>query len=273
MRTGALDYGFGTVSIGPAPGAELPPRELWHPRAEPACERFGTTLEQYSEEIRWWLKAAQESFQRGNFNPTAHAVALTGGYLREVYRVWPGVAAGELVWGLHFDAHGAFLPLLCSRDEDALADFWPVEPDRQGPPVTFAKIEARTDETQEPAAPDEEAKPGRVTEAQTLVKLANNARLFHTPDGETTFATHTFPIDSLLHTCNNPPMLPQPQRLAQRLKRQRLKRGLSQSELARRADVAHSTVWRLEEARHVATLAVLERLAKALRCRVGDLLG
>jgi hypothetical protein len=37
--------------------------------------------------------------------------------------------------------------------------------------------------------------------------------------------------------------------------------------------VAHSTVWRLEEARHVATLAVLERLAKALRCRVADLLG
>ncbi len=68
-------------------------------------------------------------------------------------------------------------------------------------------------------------------------------------------------------------MLPQPERLAQRLKRQRLKRGLSQSELARRADVAHSTVWRLEEGRHVATLAVLERLAKALRCRVGDLLG
>ena len=60
--------------------------------------------------------------------------------------------------------------------------------------------------------------------------------------------------------------------MARKLKYWRKRRGLSQEELAKRADVGRSYLARLETARHDPTLSTLKKLAKALRVKVGRLL-
>jgi transcriptional regulator with XRE-family HTH domain len=44
--------------------------------------------------------------------------------------------------------------------------------------------------------------------------------------------------------------------------------GLSQRELAQRADISHSVISRIEKGRHGASLNTLERLAEALDTRL-----
>ena len=56
-----------------------------------------------------------------------------------------------------------------------------------------------------------------------------------------------------------------------KLKALRAKRGWSQKELAEKAGVSHGYLARLETARQDPTLRVLEKLAKALRVKVGTL--
>jgi transcriptional regulator with XRE-family HTH domain len=56
-----------------------------------------------------------------------------------------------------------------------------------------------------------------------------------------------------------------------RLREWRERRGYSIRELANRANVSRMTVFRIESRRVSPTVAVLEKLARALRIRVGDL--
>lgn len=56
-----------------------------------------------------------------------------------------------------------------------------------------------------------------------------------------------------------------------RLREWREHRGYSIRELANRARVSRMTVFRIEDRRVSPTVAVLEKLARALRIRVGDL--
>ena len=60
-------------------------------------------------------------------------------------------------------------------------------------------------------------------------------------------------------------------RLARHLKRLREARGLSQERLATRAGITRAYVARLELGRQDPRLAVVRKLAKALKVRVGDL--
>jgi transcriptional regulator with XRE-family HTH domain len=53
----------------------------------------------------------------------------------------------------------------------------------------------------------------------------------------------------------------------------RERRGLSYRELAERAGIALSTLYRIESGAASPTVAMLETLARALRVRVRDLLG
>ncbi len=62
------------------------------------------------------------------------------------------------------------------------------------------------------------------------------------------------------------------ERLAMRLKVLREQRGLSQEQLAARAGVSRGYLARLETARHDPTLNTLEKLAKALKIKVAELL-
>jgi transcriptional regulator with XRE-family HTH domain len=61
------------------------------------------------------------------------------------------------------------------------------------------------------------------------------------------------------------------ERMAKRLRRLRESRGLSQTALASKAGVSREYLWRLENGRQDPTLAVLEKLSKALRVKVSRL--
>jgi len=61
-------------------------------------------------------------------------------------------------------------------------------------------------------------------------------------------------------------------RLAARLKALRATRGLSQEQLAERAGISRTYLARLETARQDPTLSTMERLAKALKVAVAELL-
>jgi transcriptional regulator with XRE-family HTH domain len=61
------------------------------------------------------------------------------------------------------------------------------------------------------------------------------------------------------------------ERMAIKLKRLREQRGLSQEQLAERAGISRTYLARLETARQDPRLSTLEKLAKALRVKVQDL--
>ncbi len=58
-----------------------------------------------------------------------------------------------------------------------------------------------------------------------------------------------------------------------RVKTYRERRKLTQEELAGRAGISRTYLARLETGKHDPTVSVLEKLAKALRVKVGTLLG
>jgi transcriptional regulator with XRE-family HTH domain len=62
------------------------------------------------------------------------------------------------------------------------------------------------------------------------------------------------------------------ERMAIRVKRLRERRGLTQEGLAAKAGISRTYLARLETARQDPTLSTLEKLAKALRVKVGRLL-
>lgn len=62
------------------------------------------------------------------------------------------------------------------------------------------------------------------------------------------------------------------ERLATRIKALRARRRLSQEALAAKAGVSRGYLARLETGRHDPTVGTVEKLAKALRVRVADLL-
>ena len=62
------------------------------------------------------------------------------------------------------------------------------------------------------------------------------------------------------------------ERLANRIKRIREQRGLSQEALAAKAGLSRGYLARLETGRHDPTVGTVEKLAKALRVKVIDLL-
>jgi transcriptional regulator with XRE-family HTH domain len=59
----------------------------------------------------------------------------------------------------------------------------------------------------------------------------------------------------------------------QRLKRLRVQRGLTQQALADKAEVARNTIARFETATRRPDIDVLERLARALRLSIDEVLG
>ena len=61
-------------------------------------------------------------------------------------------------------------------------------------------------------------------------------------------------------------------RFAVRLKAVRVKRGMSQEALAKKAGISRGYLLRLEAGRQDPTLGTVERLAKALKVKVGRLL-
>jgi transcriptional regulator with XRE-family HTH domain len=61
-------------------------------------------------------------------------------------------------------------------------------------------------------------------------------------------------------------------RIGKRIKLERDRRGLSQHELAAKAAISRGYLARLETGRHDPTVGVVERLARALRVKVADLL-
>jgi len=61
-------------------------------------------------------------------------------------------------------------------------------------------------------------------------------------------------------------------RRGMRLKKLREARGWTQTELAEKVGVARNTITRLEIGSSRPSLALLERIAKALRVKVGELL-
>jgi transcriptional regulator with XRE-family HTH domain len=62
-------------------------------------------------------------------------------------------------------------------------------------------------------------------------------------------------------------------RTAMRLRQLRAERKMSQRELAQKAGISREYVTRLEAARQDPTLGTLEKLAKALKVKVTELLG
>ena len=60
--------------------------------------------------------------------------------------------------------------------------------------------------------------------------------------------------------------------LSRAIKRLRAERGLTQEALARRADISHGYVARLEIGRHDPKLSTLLKIAKALGTPIADLL-
>ena len=63
------------------------------------------------------------------------------------------------------------------------------------------------------------------------------------------------------------------ERMAMKLKKFRQQRKLTQGELAERAGVTREYIARLEAGRYDPSLSTLEKLAKALRVKVNDLVG
>jgi len=62
------------------------------------------------------------------------------------------------------------------------------------------------------------------------------------------------------------------ERVAIRVKRLRERRGMTQEQLAERAGISRTYLARLETARQDPTLGTLEKLAKALKVKVTELL-
>jgi transcriptional regulator with XRE-family HTH domain len=62
------------------------------------------------------------------------------------------------------------------------------------------------------------------------------------------------------------------EKIAMRIKALRAKRKITQAELAERAGISHGYLARLETGRQDPTITTLEKLAKALRVSVGQLL-
>jgi len=62
------------------------------------------------------------------------------------------------------------------------------------------------------------------------------------------------------------------QRVAVRIRALREKRGWTKRTLAEKARISYGYLWRLEAARQDPTLTVLEKLAKALKVPVGELM-
>jgi transcriptional regulator with XRE-family HTH domain len=67
-------------------------------------------------------------------------------------------------------------------------------------------------------------------------------------------------------------MTPTHKRLIVRLKQIRAKEGLSQADLAKKAGISREYIARLETGHHDPSLSTLEKLAKALKVKVGELL-
>jgi transcriptional regulator with XRE-family HTH domain len=79
-----------------------------------------------------------------------------------------------------------------------------------------------------------------------------------------------FPND--LHSCSRTGTNMAPvERMAEKLKALRERRGLSQEELAKRAGISRTYLARLETARQDPRLSTLEKLAKALKVTVAEL--
>ena len=62
-----------------------------------------------------------------------------------------------------------------------------------------------------------------------------------------------------------------PKRLGMRLKKLRAARGMSQDALAKKADITREYVNKLEAGRYDPTVSVVQRLAKALKVTVAEL--
>lgn len=62
------------------------------------------------------------------------------------------------------------------------------------------------------------------------------------------------------------------ERMAVRIKALRERRGLTQEQLAEKAEISRTYLARLETGRHDPTLSMLEKLAKALKVDVAKLL-
>ena len=62
------------------------------------------------------------------------------------------------------------------------------------------------------------------------------------------------------------------ERIAMQIKRLRARQKISQAELAKRAGISHGYLARLEIGMHDPTITTLEKLAKALRVKVAELL-
>jgi transcriptional regulator with XRE-family HTH domain len=60
--------------------------------------------------------------------------------------------------------------------------------------------------------------------------------------------------------------------VAVKIKQLREKRGWTKRQLAEKAGISYGYLWRLEDARQDPTLTVLEKLAKALKVKVTELL-
>ena len=67
-------------------------------------------------------------------------------------------------------------------------------------------------------------------------------------------------------------MHPTRRRLSVRLKALRIKRGMTQEALAKKAGISRGYLLRLEAGRQDPSLSTLTSLAKALKVKVGDLL-
>ena len=62
-------------------------------------------------------------------------------------------------------------------------------------------------------------------------------------------------------------------RLAKNIRFERLKQGLSQAELAEKANLHHNYIGRIERAKCNISIKTLENLAKALKTDINGLLG
>ena len=67
-------------------------------------------------------------------------------------------------------------------------------------------------------------------------------------------------------------MSPTPKQMGMRIRTLREARGMSQGELAKRARITREYVNKLEAGRYDPTVGVLQRLAKALKVKVTELL-
>ncbi len=66
--------------------------------------------------------------------------------------------------------------------------------------------------------------------------------------------------------------MPGHKRLAMRIKRLRAQRGATQEELAKKTGLTRVHIARLEAGQHDPTLSTLQKLAKALKVKLPDLL-